>query len=95
MKTHRMSKSTENRNARKAIAFRGGGSGLSAPLSQSQHVLSGRRLRRAARSAARLQAFVVPEEGAPRRPTVAVDVDQDGDIELRPSCSRCRGRGRR
>nr|WP_314471481.1 hypothetical protein [uncultured Sphingomonas sp.] len=75
MKTHRMSKSTENRNARKAIAFRGGGSGLSAPLSQSQHVLSGRRLRRAARSAARLQAFVVPEEGAPRRPTVAVDVD--------------------
>lgn len=75
MKTFRKSASTETRNARKAIAFRGAARGLSASLSPSQHVLSGRRLRRAARSGARIEAFEVPEKGAPYRPAVAIDID--------------------
>lgn len=75
MKTSRKSASTENRNARKAIAFRGGASNQTPTLPPSQHVLSDRRLRRAARSSARLDIFVVPGEGAPYRPTIAVDID--------------------
>jgi hypothetical protein len=75
MKTFRKSASTETRNARKAIAFRGGARGLSATLSQSQHVLSGRRLRRAARSGVRIEAIEVREKGTPNRPTVAIAID--------------------
>ena len=75
MKTFRKSASTETRSARKAIAFRGGARSLSASLSQSQQVLSGRRLRRAARSGARIEAYVVPEKGETYRPTIAFDID--------------------
>ncbi|HEX8554318.1 MAG TPA: hypothetical protein VF695_06390 [Sphingomonas sp.] len=75
MKTFRKSASTETRNARRAIAFRGGARNHSPNLSQSQQILTGRRLRRASRSGARIEGFVVPEEGAPHRPTIAIDID--------------------
>lgn len=75
MKTFRKSASTETRNARKAIAFRGGARSLSTSLSSSQHVLSGRRLRRAARSGARIEGFEVAGEGARSGPTIAIEID--------------------
>lgn len=75
MKTFRKAAATETRNARKAIASRGGTRSLSASLSPSQHVLSGRLLRRAARSGARIEASEVPGEGVRSGPTIAVEID--------------------
>ncbi len=76
MKTRRMSRSTENRNAHKAIAFRGGAPGADSKLSEGQQIVTGRRLRRAARSrSSRLQAFVLQDDGTLGRPTVEVDLD--------------------
>jgi hypothetical protein len=78
MKTFRKSASTEDRNARKAIAFRGGARRVGATIPQEQQIVSGRRLRRAARSGkARIDSYLV-EDGVTLRHmpvTLAVLVD--------------------
>jgi hypothetical protein len=76
MKTFRMSDSTENRNARKAIDFRGGTRRTGAKIPQEQQVMSGRRLRRAARSGkARIDKFMVQDDGTLRHLPADIDID--------------------
>ncbi|KQS49516.1 hypothetical protein [Sphingomonas sp. Leaf198] len=75
MKTHRKSHSTENRNARKAIAFRGGARRTGATIPQEQQIVSGRRLRRAARSGkAPIDTFMIQDDGTLRHLLADVDI---------------------
>ena len=79
MKTHRMSRSAENRNASKDMAIRGRAGASRAELLAPDVVLSGRRFRRAnglTRSeAAQLDVFVIDADGTIGRPAITVLID--------------------
>lgn len=78
MKTLRMSASTENRNARKAITALGGNRGRGVRIPQELQVVSGRRLRRATRSRnAQVGTFMLQDDGTLRHLPVNLKVDVD------------------
>ncbi len=86
MKTIRMSASTENRNARKAITALGGNRGRGVRIHQEMQIASGRRLRRAARSQkAQIGTFMIEDDGTLRHVPVNLTVD------VEPYISRIRG----
>ncbi|MFD1033165.1 hypothetical protein ACFQ15_00670 [Sphingomonas hankookensis] len=78
MKTIRMSASTENRNARKAITALGGNRGRGVRIPQEMQIVSGRRLRRANRSGkAQIGTFMLEDDGTLRHLPVNLKVDVD------------------
>lgn len=78
MKTLRMSRSVENRNARKTVIARGGRTPLAASF-RPERPLSDRRVRRVARrtsiDTAALDLIVLNQDGTFGRPTVTVVMD--------------------
>lgn len=80
MKTHRMSRNTENRNAHKEMAVRGRASLSRGELLAPDVVLTGRRFRRANKltrvEAALLDLLVRRPDGTTILPTVSVDMDE-------------------
>lgn len=80
MKTMRMSRTAENRNARKDMAARGRASMSKGALLAPDVVLSGRRFHRANKlshaEAAALEALVRGPDGTAPRPMLSVDADQ-------------------
>ena len=81
MKTHRMSRSTETRNAHKEMAVRGRASLSRGELFAPDQVLTGRRFRRANKltrtEAALLNVLVRRPDGTAIRPTVNVEIDDN------------------
>ncbi|WP_174290970.1 hypothetical protein [Sphingomonas bacterium] len=80
MKTHRMSRNTEDRNGHKAMKARGRASLSRGALFNPDRVLTGRSFRRANRlthaEVAVLNTLISRPDGSPILPTVAMDMDE-------------------